>query len=190
MKLRAAVCVGGLLAGVAAANEPLDRLRVPQLTLAGTDGKSHRLPEVVAGADFTVLIFFARLCPCVAAHDARVKQLEAELRGKVQLFFVDSEAGSSLEEDVKEARARNYLVPILRDDSGAAARDLGVEFATGTVIFDRAGRARYRGGIDTVARDVKDDTPFPLRDALLALLAGRAPPDAEPKTFGCYLRRN
>jgi len=47
---------------------------------------------------------------------------------------------------------------------------------------------RFRGGIDSARREVKASTGFYLKEALDALLQGKAPDPAEPKVLGCYLR--
>jgi len=188
--MRALACAPLLLCASAAAAQSLEQLSVPDLVLPGSDGKSHRLPELVSAAPLTVFVFFARGCPCLAVHDESLRTLANDYAARgVKVWMIDSEAGSSLEEDQQQAQARGYPFPILRDEHGALIDALGVRFASGTVVFDRRGRAHYRGGIDASRRSAAPPEGAYLRQALDALLSGREPANAEPKALGCYLRR-
>jgi peroxiredoxin len=164
--------------------------RLPDLTLAGTDGASHRLTEMVTRAPFTVIVFFSALCPCQRAHDARLRELFAQYHPRgVEVVAVDAEATSTLASDREEARARSYPFPILSDPDGAVADALGAEYATYAVVVDGSGRVRYRGGLDSNRKYLTDDAKLWLRDALDDLLAGVEPAHAETTTLGCALRR-
>ncbi len=163
---------------------------LPDLTLAGTDGASHRLTEMVTRAPLTVIVFFSTLCPCQRAHDARLRELFAQYHARgVQIVSVDAEATGTPASDREEARARSYPFPILSDPEGASADALGAEYATYAVVVDGAGRVRYRGGIDSNRKYVTADAKPWLRDALDDLLAGREPALAETSPLGCALRR-
>jgi hypothetical protein len=100
---------------------------------------------------------------------------------------VDSEAGTTPESLAAEARADG--VPVLADEGSRLADELGAEYATYTVIVDRAGHVRYRGGIDSDDRWLHPAAIPYVRDALDDLLAGRAPRRPEGRALGCVLRR-
>ena len=69
------------------------------------------------------------------------------------------------------------------------ATAVGAESATYTVVVDRVGTIRYRGGIDSDRTHLTPDaTPY-LADALEDLLAGRAPRVPESRALGCALAR-
>ncbi len=137
-----------LLAGAASGAEPPPLGQpgvIPALTLAGTDGASYRLPEVLGRARYTVLVFFSATCPCLEAHDQRLVALAgAQPAGEVQVLAVDSESGATLEQDRAEARRRGYPFPILLDPGGQLARAVGAVFATTSVVVDSEGRLRFR----------------------------------------------
>jgi peroxiredoxin len=169
---------------------PLELLELPDLTLAGTDGKSHRLREEAFASKLTVLTFFSADCPCMQEHDAVMKQLAQELGPKgARFIFVDPESHANLDKDRREAERRGYPWPILLDPGGRLSRALEAKFATATVIVDGEGKVHYRGGIDSSKRHPTPETRPYLREALVALLAGEKPPEAEPKSLGCYLRQ-
>jgi peroxiredoxin len=175
-------------AGAVASAEDLTRLRLPELTLSATDGAAYELRTLPARGGLTVLTFFSAHCPCQRLHDPRLVELAGAYQGKgVRFLSVDSEYGSSLEADRREAKQRGYPFPVLRDEGGRLAKLLDVHYATATVIIDSQGHVRYRGGVDTDRRGLHDDAKQYLKNAIDALLSGREPQPREPKTLGCYL---
>ncbi|MGO9832415.1 MAG: redoxin family protein [Myxococcaceae bacterium] len=162
---------------------------LPDLTLAATNGQSYSLRKAVSDARYTVFVFFSAHCQCLTAHDDRLTQLARGYEPKdVQFFLVDSEVGDALERDRTEAQRRQYPFPILADPGGRLAQAFGVRFATTTLVVDSAGNVRYHGGIDSEKRQPNPAGRFYLKEALSALLAGKAPDFTETKSLGCYLR--
>lgn len=139
---------------------------------------------------FTVLVFYARQCSCLAAHDARLEELYARVRDRgVAFLLVDPEVGANQAEDEADARRRGYAFPVVIDRGAKLANALGAEYATYSVIVDEAGRVRYHGGIDSDKSHLHDDaTPY-LADALDDLLAGRPVRTAANEGLGCALRK-
>ncbi len=125
----------------------------------------------------------------LALHDQRLRKVAEDYgRRGVRFLGVDSEVGATLERDRAEVERRRYPFPIVFDRGGELARTLGAEFAGYTLVLDRDGTIRYRGGIDSDRVRLRDDaTPY-LRDALDDLLAGRTPRLPESKPLGCALR--
>lgn len=189
--LAAAALALALLAQPAAAGDPLPSAPVlPELTLAGTDGATHALRAEAAKAKLLVITFFSSECPCQRAHDPRLRELWAEWHPRgIEFIAVDSNAGSTLDQDREQARARGYPYPILSDPGAKLADALGALFATHTMIVDRGGHLRYRGGIDSSTTRIRPDGPFYLRDALTDLAAGRTPRNDGSKAMGCSIQR-
>jgi hypothetical protein len=164
--------------------------RVPTLTLAGTDGRAHALVADVSTSALTVYVFFSAHCRCLAVHEPRLRALDESYAPRgVRFFFVDSEAGASLERDRAQARARNYSFPILVDSGASLADSLGAEYATYTIVVDRSGSLRYYGGIDSDRSHLRGDAQLFLRDALDDLLAGRSPRVPHGEALGCTLEK-
>jgi hypothetical protein len=136
----------------------------------------------------TVIEFFSAHCPCQERHDARLRDLASAYgpRG-VAFVAVDSEADATLARDGGEAAGRSYPYPILIDRGGAVARALHAEYATFTLVVDRAGLVLYAGGIDSDKNHLTDDATAYLRDALDDALAGQPLRRAHGKTLGCAL---
>ncbi|HEX7602036.1 MAG TPA: redoxin domain-containing protein [Polyangiaceae bacterium] len=176
------------LAGCAPLPHP-DAAEAPALALRGTDGQVHVLKSEAAQAPATVFVFFDPNCPCMTAHEPRIKALYDELASRgVRWFMVDSEAGGSLERDQTIAKDRGYAFPILLDENGTLAKAMGAESASYSVVLDRAGHVQYAGGVDDDRSHLRDDaTPF-LHDALVDVLDGKTPRRTSGKALGCALK--
>jgi peroxiredoxin len=158
------------------------------VSLAAVDGTDRAFVDLVSHAPWTVVVFVSAECPCMSAHHERLRELASayESRG-VAFLAVDSEVGTT--PAIASAQAGNYPFPLLIDRGARLADELGAEYATYTVIVDRNGHIRYRGGIDSDKQRLHANaTPY-VRDALDDLLAGRDPRRPEGKTLGCVLRR-
>jgi hypothetical protein len=175
---------------VACAAAPPVPPQLPATPLIATTGSTRDVREVVAGAPFTVLIFFSRDCHCLDQHDARIRALyDAYHPRGVQVVMIDPEVRASAEIDAAEATRRGYAFPILIDPGAKLADTLGAEYATYSVIVDAQGRVRYHGGFDTDKTHLRESaTPY-VRNALDDLLAGRPPAVAEAKALGCALEK-
>lgn len=176
------------LLATAAACAPSAPPAVPALTVARADGNDVAFPKALEDAPYTVLVFYAHACPCFHVHDDRIRALAStyESRG-VRFYVVDSEIDASAERDAAAARER-HLPPILIDRGAKLADALGAEYATYSVVLDRDGHVRYRGGIDSDKTHLTDDAKPYLRNAIDDLLAGRDPKVAEGKALGCSLQ--
>jgi peroxiredoxin len=157
--------------------------------LRGTDGAAHEVPSRASDSRFTVLVFFAAHCPCQAAHDPRLVALYARYHSLgVDFFAVDPETGVTAERDAQEAARRGYPFPLVLDEGGALARQLGADVATESFVLDRTGAVRYHGGLDSDRKELHDDATAYLRDALDDLLANEPVRRAESKPLGCALQ--
>ena len=187
--IRAALFSLVFTAIAACAPAPRAASSLPDATLLSSDGP-RRLAEIVQPGHVTVIEFFSAECPCQAAHDDRLRELAVAYRGRgVDVYAVDSEAGASTDRARNEALSRRYPFPILADPTGALADALGAEFATYTVVVDRLGYVRYRGGLDSDRTHVTPDASLWVRDAVDRLLAGGDPRPTEAVALGCALRR-
>lgn len=138
----------------------------------------------------TVLVFYAKQCNCLEAHDRRLLDLYARYHDRgVAFVFVDSEVDASQADDEAATRKRGYAFPVWVDRGAKLAGALGAEYATYTVVVDEAGRVRYHGGIDSDKTHLHDDaTPY-LGDALEDLVAGRPARAGTNEGLGCALRK-
>lgn len=192
MSARARRAASALVVTIAAAGcaQPAAPPSAPDAPLVDADGRTASLAAELARADLTVVTFFSAHCPCQRAHDPRLIALYTRYAPRgVRFLAVDAEPGASPERSAREARARGYPFPILADPRSVARDGLGAEAATYTVILDRAGRARYAGGIDSDRTHPTDDATAYVADALDDLLSGREPRRPHGKVLGCALER-
>jgi hypothetical protein len=161
----------------------------PTITLAATSGETATYPRDLAGARFTVFVFFAKSCPCFGAHDARLRALADKFGSRgVRFVIVDPEVGRTVQDDALAIQGRNLPGPVFLDAGAQLASRVGAVYATYSVVVDASGQIRYRGGIDSDKSHLRsDNTPY-LADALDDLTAGRQPRRAEGKTLGCALQ--
>jgi hypothetical protein len=163
---------------------------VPSVALAGEGGAVRDAKALAGDAAFTVFVFFSPDCHCLAEHEGRLRDLDAAFRPRgVRFFMVDSEVRASVERDAEEARRRGYPFPILVDRGARLADAVGADYAAYTVVVDREGRLRYRGGIDSDRNHLRADAVPYLGDALGDLLDGREPRRTDAKTLGCALQK-
>ncbi|MBZ0253843.1 MAG: thioredoxin family protein [Candidatus Methylomirabilis sp.] len=174
-----------------------DRLSIgaaaPDFSLKGVDGKTHRLADY---ADFPVLVvmFTCNHCPYVQAYEDRLIALQADYEAKGARFVaINANETANHPEDsfdkmVERARRLGFNFPYLRDEDQSVATAYGAACTPEVFVFDRERRLRYTGRIDDNHRDASKVTKRELRDALDALLAGKAPPAAETHPIGCSIK--
>jgi hypothetical protein len=174
-----------LIAGCAPTAAP----QVPDIDLKGTHGGIEAFPANLAGTSWTVLVFFSADCPCFRAHEARLAALARAYEPRdVRFLLIDSEVDASLARDAVLSRERGLGIPIVIDANAVLADALAAEYATYSVVLDRAGTVQFRGGIDSDKSHLRADaTPY-LGDALDDLLSGNAPRRPEAKGLGCLLQ--
>jgi thiol-disulfide isomerase/thioredoxin len=176
----------------------------PDFKLPGVDGRQHRLREF-SKAKVLAVIFTCNHCPTAQAYEERIKQLVTDYRSRGVAFVAINPNGpqavrldelgytdvdDTLESMKIRAKQRQFNFPYLDDGpSQAVSRKYGPVATPHVFIFDAQRKLRYQGRVDDNEREelVKSrDT----RNALDALLAGKAPPQAQTKVFGCSTKWN
>jgi peroxiredoxin len=170
----------------------------PDFKLPGVDGREHALKDF-ADASILVVVFTCNHCPTAQAYEDRILRLHADYKEKgVALVDISpndpkavrldelgyTDLSDSLEEMKLRARERKFTFPYLYDgDTQKTALAYGVLATPQVFIFDRERRLRYVGRIDD--SDVKEVKSHDARNALDALLAGKAVPVERTRVFGC-----
>lgn len=171
----------------------------PDFKLPGADGKTWRLKDF-SKSKILVVVFTCNHCPTAQAYEERIKQLVTDYKPRGVGFVAinpNSPAGVRSDElgytdlddtlDAMKIRAKHkqFNFPYLDDGpTEKVAKQYGPVATPHVFIFDKDRKLRYQGRIDNNEREdlVKSrDT----RNALDALLAGKEPPVAETKVFGC-----
>lgn len=136
-----------------------------------------------------VLVFTSYACDACVEYEARVKAVIQAYGGKdVAFLAVRSSAEDTADGTRAYAKKAGFDVPFLDDVDNRIADRYGVRVTPSFRLIDKAGTLRYRGALDDSleAKDVK--VQF-LKNALDAVLAGKAPDVKESKTVGCVMPR-
>ncbi len=158
---------------------------VPGFTLPDTEGKP--VSSTDAASKLTVLVFLSARCPVSRAYSGRLESLTQtyDTRG-VRFLGIDSNKGETPAQIAAYARALPF--PVLKDTRHLVADHLSAQRTPEVWVVDGRGIARYHGAIDDNQDATAIKTPY-LADALNALLAGHAPPQAQTPPFGCDIKR-
>ena len=165
----------------------------PLFSLPGTDGRQHALADF-ASSKLLVVLVSCNPCPYVIAYEERIVALSKAFGPKgVQFLAINANDSSRYPDDAMEpmrqrAQERGFDFPYVRDDSQETTRALGARFTPEVFVFDAERKLRYHGRIDDNHRDTKAVTSHDLSDALMALLSGQSPKNAETVAFGCSVK--
>jgi peroxiredoxin len=170
----------------------------PDFKLPGVDGRDYTLKDFAA-ARLLLVVFTCNHCPTAQAYESRIAQLHADYKDKgvavVAISPNDPKAvrldelgytdlGDSFAEMQLRARERKFAFPYLYDgDTQKTALAYGVVATPQVFLFDHERKLRYVGRIDD--SDVKTVNSHDARNALDALLAGKAVPVEKTRVFGC-----
>lgn len=176
--IRHAVVALAACAAILPAAEPL--------ALTATDGKPV---SVKLDGKTTAVIFVSTQCPVSNDYNGRMKDLYSEYKPKgVDFVFVNSNATESAADVVKHAQDNGFTFAVHKDVDNRVADRFNAQVTPEVLVFDKAGRIAYHGSIDD-SRAAARITKRPLKDALDAIVAGKAAPVAESKAFGCTIKR-
>jgi peroxiredoxin len=162
----------------------------PTFALPDTEGALHH----PGGVPATVVVFTCNHCPYALAWHERIIDV-AQTYGPrgVRTVAINPNDAERYPRDAPEAmRARVKAgefdgVPYLRDESQQTARDYGARTTPDVFVLDADGILRYRGAPDGDHEDPSQDAVW-LREALDAVLAGKAPARPETEPVGCSIK--
>jgi peroxiredoxin len=172
---------------------PATPTEVRDFALADLKGHTH------SAADWkdkkaVVLLFVAIECPVSNYYTSEYVRLAKAFADKGVLFYaIHPDPDVTAADAARHADEYRLPFPVLRDPTHAVTSQTGVKVVPEAVVLSPAGRILYRGRIDDrynasgVRREVV--TSHDLEDALTAVVAGKAPPVAETKAYGCPLPR-
>jgi peroxiredoxin len=165
----------------------------PAFSLPGTDGRTHSL-DALSDKPVLIVVFSCNHCPYVQAYEDRLVAIQRDYAGRgVQLIAINSNDDANYPEDnfeqmVARAGTKGFNFLYLRDASQETARAYGATHTPQLFVFDHARRLRYTGRIDDDWQNPQAVTRRYVRDALDALLADRAPSEAQTRAIGCTIK--
>ena len=159
----------------------------PAFELPGVDESTHSLKDF-AGMPVAV-VFSCVHCPYVVAWENRLNDIARDYSGRAGLVAINSNdhLGDTFDHMVARAGDRGFVFPFLRDESQEVAEIYQPARTPEVFLFDGDRRLVYHGAPDSDYQDPEAATPY-LRDALEAVLAGRAPDVAETPAVGCTVK--
>jgi peroxiredoxin len=176
---------GALLAATPQVGNP-----APVFALTTVDGKTFSLAEAAKSHKAVVIMFIATKCPYSNAYNDRMRDLAAAYAKQGVLFAgINSNKTEPADEVIAHAKQHGLAFPIMKDPDNKVADLYDAGHTPEIFVVDPEGKLRYHGRIDENYEDASKVTSPDLKNALDAMLGGRAIAKAETKAFGCTIKR-
>ena len=165
----------------------------PVFSGVGVDDKQHELSEY-QDAKAVAVVFTCNHCPVAQAYQDRLIALQKEYQPKgLQLVAinVNNNEADKLDKMKERAATKGYNFPYLYDASQKSAVNYGASVTPHVFLLDADRKVVYMGAIDDNMNASQTKRHY-LRDAVEAVLAGKAPAVTETRQVGCgieYERR-
>jgi peroxiredoxin len=162
----------------------------PQFTLTTVDGKAFSLAEAARSHKAVVVMFIATKCPYSNAYNDRMRDMAAAY-GKQGILVagINSNKTEPAEEVIAHAKKHGLAFPIMKDTNNKVADLYDARHTPEIFVVDSEGKLRYHGRIDENYENASKVASPDLKNALGAMLGGRAIAKAETKAFGCSIKR-
>jgi len=165
----------------------------PDFRLPTVDGKTFSLDDCVE-AKALVVMFICNHCPYVQAVEDRIIQLHLDYAPRgVQVVGICSNDPTDYPDDRPERllarwREKRYGFPYLIDATQDVARAFHAVCTPDIFVFDARQRLAYHGQIDDNWKEPARVRRRDIREALDALLEGRAPSRDQTPSIGCSIK--
>jgi thiol-disulfide isomerase/thioredoxin len=168
---------------------------LPAFTLPDSVTGTQVSDRTSAGASGTLVMFICNHCPFVKHVLPEIERIADDYgpRG-VRVIAINSNDLATYPQDGPDAMrelalAHSWKFPFLFDQDQAVARSFGAACTPDFFLFDRDHKLAYRGRLD----ESRPGSPAPvtgreLRDALDAVVNGRAPSADQRPSIGCNIK--
>ena len=189
------VSILGLIGFAAAENALAIGAQAPKsdVKMKNIDGRELSIGDV-RGAQGTLVMFSCNACPWVKAWEDRIAALGNAYQKKgVGVIVINSNDPGQQAEDSyavmrQRARQRGFQFPYVVDATSDVARVFGATRTPEAFLLDAEGKLVYHGAIDDNAKAPDQVESNYLKDALEAMLGGRAVAMQETKSIGCTIK--
>lgn len=167
--------------------------KAPDFDLPGVDGKNYSLASF-KNSKVLVVVFSCNHCPYVTGSEDRIKQFYADYspRGVAMVAINSNETEQhpldSFDHMKTRAREKGFKFPYVRDETQAIALAYGALRTPHYYVFDEQRKLRYTGRMDDNPRNPGKETTHELRDAVDAVLVGKAPKVPLTNPIGCNVK--
>jgi peroxiredoxin len=161
--------------------------------MKNVDGKMVSIADV-AGKAGTLVVFTCNHCPFAKDWEQRIVELANTYAGKgIGVVLVNANDPTTHPEDGYEemqtrAKSRGMKIPYVVDATSGVARAFGASVTPEAFLFDKSGKLAYHGTIDDNRKEPDKVKVRYLKDALDAVVAGKAPAVPETKGLGCGIK--
>ena len=164
-------------------------LAVPQFTLRDTDGVVHRQTDWAKSR--AVVVFFTTTdCPLGNNYIPEMNRIQKAYADRNGSFYaVQTDTSISDVEVRRHAKDFGFAFPVLFDPQQTLVRMAGATVTPEVAVLSATGEVLYLGRIDNRIEDFDKrrtvTTEFDLKDALDAILAGKAVARPRTTAVGC-----
>lgn len=163
----------------------------PDFVLPDTAGRLRRRGDFDAPA--LLVVFMCNHCPYVQAVDDRINDLARATVGRCDVVAINPNDARAYPEDGFEAMKHRaaekaYVFPYLHDESQDVARAFGAVCTPDFFLYGPDRRLAYRGRLDDHWKDAAGVTREELREAIDAVLGGRALLERQHASMGCSIK--
>jgi peroxiredoxin len=154
--------------------------------LPGTDGAKHSLADL-KDKDVVVMVITCNHCTIAVRYEDRILEFVKQFADKkvaLVAINVNHRPADRLPKMQERAQKKGFTFPYLFDESQAVGLAYGATVTPEFFVLDRQRKLVYMGAMDD-STDPQMVTKNYLRDAVEAVLQGKAPPLAESKGRGC-----
>ena len=161
-------------------------------TVLTLDGRERTLADYLDGSAL-VVAYTGVGCPISSKYAPRLSRLSEQFADKhVRFLGINASPQDTREAIAKECEELGLGFEVVKDFRQELTRRLDAKTTTEVFLFDAGGILRYRGAVDD-QYTLGASRPRPvhnfLADALAAVTAGEAPPEATTAAPGCLLTR-
>ena len=183
--------MGKLFATIALACGILTAATPPKFNLPDTNGARHTAEEWRT-KKAVVLFFTMTDCPLANGYVPEMNRMQAAYGPRGVAFYAVQVDNTVTDAAVRKyAQEFGYAFPMLNDPKLVLPRLTGAKVTPEVAVLSSSGEVLYLGRIDNKVEDLTRPryaaTDPELRNALDAVLAGKAPKEAKTRAVGCSI---
>lgn len=164
----------------------------PDFTLRGTDGKRHALRDIGKGKT-NLILFMCNHCPYVKAVRERINAIRAAFpKQDLVLIGINPNDATAYPDDsfeaMQEFHKQFHVDYYLVDESQQVAKAYGAVCTPDPYLFDANLKLVYHGRIDDGYIDPAKVKNADLKNAIAAIIAGKAMAGKQHPAMGCSIK--